>query len=55
MRKLVMMSTVLLLSGFNFMQGDKLAVNAPETLTAKAAVYNAENALVGEITFKETG
>lgn len=55
MRKLMMISAVLLLSGCNFMQGDKIPVNAPETLTAKAAVYNAENALVGEIMFKETG
>lgn len=55
MRKLIMISAVILLSGCNFMQGDKIAVNAPETLTAKAAVYNSENELVGEIAFKETG
>ena len=54
MRKFVMMSRVLLVSGCNFMKGDKLAVKAPETLTAKAVIYNTENELVGEIAFKET-
>ena len=44
----------MLLSGCNFFQKEKLAVSAPETLTAKALMYDVNKEVIGEISFNET-
>ncbi|MEK4630154.1 superoxide dismutase family protein [Solibacillus sp. FSL R7-0682] len=55
MRKIiVIMTSVLLLSGCNWFQKESLPVSAPETLAAKALMYNTNKELIGEVTFQET-
>ena len=53
-KQLLILSMVLILSGCNFIQKEKVAVNAPETLSAKAMMYNAKNELIGEISLIES-
>lgn len=54
MRKVWIISSVLLLAGCNYFQSEKVPVSAPQALSAKALMYNTVNELVGEITLKET-
>lgn len=54
MRLLLMLVPLFLLSGCNFFQSKSVPVSAPETLTAKALMYNTENELIGEVAFQET-
>lgn len=53
-KQLVILGVALILSGCNFMQNEKVAVNAPEALSAKAMMYNTKNELIGEISLTES-
>lgn len=53
-KQVIILSMALLLSGCNFMQKEKVPVNAPETLNAKAMMYNTKNELIGEIFLVES-
>lgn len=54
MRKVWIFGIIMLLSGCNLFQGEKIPVSAPEALSAMAQMYNAKNELIGEIVLKET-
>lgn len=53
-RNISLFVCILLLSGCNFFQKETLPVSAPETLTAKALMYDTNETVIGEILFKET-
>lgn len=55
MRIISLFVCVLLLSGCNLFQREKLPVSAPEVLTAKALMHDTNQKVIGEIIFKETG
>lgn len=50
----VLVLCLLLLSGCNLFSKESIPVSAPETLTAKALLYNTKAELIGEVTLKET-
>ncbi len=52
---LMLVPLVLLLGGCNLFQSKSVPVSAPETLTAKALMYNTNDEFIGEVSFQETG
>lgn len=54
MRLLLMLLPLFLLGGCNLFQQKSVPVSAPETLTAKALMYNTNNEFIGEVSFQET-
>lgn len=53
MRIIYVIAFGLLLSGCSLFQKEAVPVNAPEALTAKALLYDTNEELIGEVTFKE--
>lgn len=54
MRKVWIFSCVMLLSGCNYFQSEKISVSTSEVQSAKALMYNTKNELIGEIKLTET-